>query len=527
MNFHPPRRRSGTAVTLATLGFAVGSILWAGFSIHRFLQENRQEAAQEARARRSREPDLPEGPFPTPTHALAALSARRPTAELRRAADLYATTNLWTVHLRFTPEEWAGIEPHSIEPLEQQRAPGRRFELRNPAARRNGLSGVRGIEFEWVNATVEFEDLTVSNAAVRYKGNGTYLRSQEMAKRPFKVDLNKFSTNAPLAGRTTLNFANLVSDDSCIHDTLGYEVYRAAGVPAPRTAFARMFVSTNASPPAYLGVYAMVENVDQPFAVEWFGTRKGSLFKPVTTELFSDLGGDWSAYKGIYDPKTRLTPAQSERVIDLARLLTHAHDEAFAAAIGQFIDLEEFSRFLAVTVLISSYDGFLNNGQNFCLWLSPETQQFQFIPWDLDNAWGKFGGGGSAADRVHASIRHPWMGSHRLLERVMAIPEFQERYLHDLEELLTTVFVPELLNRRVDELAALLRPVVAEESPRKFARFGQAVTDTRLDPTSGDGRGFGRSRRPHPLKWFITERAKSVREQLAGTRDGVILERWR
>ena len=119
------------------------------------------------------------------------------------------------------------------------------------------------------------------------------------------------------------------------------------------------------------------------------------------------------------------------------------------------------------------------------------------------------------------------MGNHRLLERIMAVPAFQERYLHDLEELLTTVFVPEQLNRRVDELAGLLRPVVAEESPRKYARFSQAITATSLDSNSGDGRGFGRSRRPHPLKWFITERAKSVREQLAGTRDGVILERWR
>jgi hypothetical protein len=32
--------------------------------------------------------------------------------------------------------------------------------LRNPAAKRNGLAGVRGLEFEWVHATVEFEDRT-------------------------------------------------------------------------------------------------------------------------------------------------------------------------------------------------------------------------------------------------------------------------------------------------------------------------------------------------------------------------------
>ena len=527
MSTRPPMIRGGKALTAVAFVVALVSVVWSVGSIRRWMEENRDSAAQEAGGRRYREPEIRDGPLPKPTLALAAFAHRRPASEVNRAADLFSTTNFWTVHLRFAPGQWAAIEPRQIEPLEQQRGPGSRFELRNPAARRNGLSGVRGIEFDWVHGTLEFEDRSIPDVAIRYKGNGTYLRSQQTAKRPFKVDLDEFSPNAPLAGRTTLNFANLVVDDSCLHDTLGYEMYRDAGVPAPRTSFARLFLTTGDAPPDYLGVYALVENVDKPFAEERFGTRQGALFKPVTTELFSDLGDDWSAYDGIYDPKNRLTRAQSDRVIEFARLLTHADDSVFAARVGEFVDLEEFARFLAVTVLLSSYDGFLNNGQNFCLWLSPDTRQFQFIPWDLDNAWGKFGSTGSAPDRAQASIRRPWMGRHRLLERIMAVPEFERRYLQSLETLLATVFIPERLHRRVDELAALLRPVVAEESPRKFARFEQAVSMTSLAEPGAEGREFGRNRRPHPLKWFITERARSVREQLAGTSEGVILERWR
>jgi hypothetical protein len=63
--------------------------------------------------------------------------------------------------------------------------------------------------------------------------------------------------------------------------------------------------------------------------------------------------------------------------------------------------------------------------------------------------------------------------------------------------------------------------VVAEESSVKAARFEQAVTALRPADPFADGPRSGWSRPPHPLKWFITERSRSVRAQLAGEEEGV------
>ncbi len=526
MNSGPTERRTRRLLTTGAFLFAVASIAWSTISIRSWLAEERASRRAEV-GRWNREADLPEERMPAPTKALAALASPNPTASVTHADALFRTTHVWTVHLKFTPDQWQQIEPRQIEPLDRNWGQNGEFRLRNPAAKRNGLAGVRGLEFDWVRADIQFEDRALPGVAVRYKGNGTYLRSQRSLKRPFKVDLNKFTKANALAGRTTLNFANLVTDDSCLHDTLAYEVYRAAGVPAPRTAFARLFLTTNGPSVQHLGVYALIENLDQDFSAERFGTRQGVMFKPVTPNLFADLGDDWSDYEGAYDPKNKPTAAQSRRVIEFSRLLTHANDTEFSARAGEFIELDEFARFLAVTVLLSSYDSFLSNGQNFYLWLSPDTQRFQFLPWDLDNAWGKFGAAGSATDRAEASIMHPWIGEHRLLERLFTVPDFQRRYRSALEGLLADVFVPEKLHRRVDELATVLRPLVAEESARKLARFEKAVTLTRREDPEDDGRGFGRNRPPHPLKWFIAERTRSVRAQLDGKSEGVRLERWR
>ncbi|MBL9175594.1 MAG: CotH kinase family protein [Verrucomicrobiales bacterium] len=523
----PQTGGTGRFVTLAALAFAVGSVAWSAWSIREWIREHRESEASGPMAGRPRRAEPPDGPMPVPTRALAALASPTSLDGITNASRLYSTTGLWTVHLRFSPDQWAAMEPRPIEPLEGQRGPGGRFELRNPAASRNGLAGVRGLEFEWVHATVDFEGTTFSNAAVRFKGNGTYLRSRDSLKRPLKVDLNKYVPGVSLAGRTTLNLANLVADDSCVHDAMGYEFYRAAGVPAPRTAYARVFLSPGPGAPQYLGLYALIENLDEAFARERMGPDEGIFFKPVTTELFKDLGDDWAAYDRIYDPKRRPKPGETARVIELARLVSHAEDATFSSRIGDFIEMDEFARFLAATVLLSSYDGFLNNGQNYYLWLNSRTGRFQFLPWDLDNAWGRFGMVGGAQDRARASVRHPWMGQHRFLERMMAVPEFESLYRKVMTEMLESLFVPEVLTARVDAFAGLLRPVLAEESPRRAARFEQAITATRWMEPADSGPGFGRNRTPHPLKWFIVERERSVRAQLAGEDEGVRLERWR
>src|SRR6185295_1495030 len=105
----------------------------------------------------------------------------------------------------------------------------------------------------------------------------------------------------------------------------------------------------------------VMENIDSAFAEDRFGTKKTPIFKPVTYDLFLDQGDDWSAYKTVYDLKTKATPEQQQRVIDFAKLVSHSSDEEFARKLPEFLDIEEFAAFVAGHVLLSSYDGFFTN----------------------------------------------------------------------------------------------------------------------------------------------------------------------
>ena len=460
---------------------------------------------------------------PWPTNAVTPpLDARL----IRNAEQLYRTTNIWPVHLTFTREQWKALKPKRVGVLANFILPDNRVLLRNPEARRSGLLGVLGYEYDWSHAECAFGQIPFTNVAARVKGNIASL----LRKRPFKLDLNKFAPGQKLGGLDELTFDNLVFDNSCISEALAYEFFRDGGVPAPRTTYAWLSVSVakqwDRKP---FGLYLMEEVVDDEFAAERFGSRKTPLFKPSTYKLFEYLGDDWSAYAPSYDLKTEATPEQRQRVVELARLVTSASDQEFAERVGGFLDLDEFARFLAGQVLLPNYDSILTTGQNFYLYLDPRSNKLGFIPWDLDAAWGNFWVG-TKAEQQDASIWRPWVGENRFLERVMAVAEFRRIYRAHLEDFLARLYVPERLNQRIDAIAAAIRDPIAAESAYRLNKFEQTVGLKPVAPARTWQTGINYPLPVHDfipasdLKKFIAGRARSVRSQLAGESQGVLLE---
>jgi len=510
-----------------------------------------------------------------------------------KASDLFAATKVWTVHLKFTPEEWAKMEPkererraverHAIPrpafgtgtllapaimrdgdeardrrlsaaefrscaawdrdgdglldsaqvreglkgilpPAGQDGGGGRGLNLVAEKGKRNGVSStLLGLDFEYVRADLEFEGKTFPDVAVRYKGNGTFMESRASLKRPLKIDLNKHVKGQKLAGVATLNLHNNVTDAGMMNEVMSHRLYRDAGVPAPRAAYARVYVTVPGTHDRkYFGLYSLVENVDKNFFTDRKLGEGGAILKPVTPDVFSDLGDDWAAYEQIYDPKTDLTEDQKRRVIEFCRFVTLATDAEFAARLGDYIDLDEFARFLAVTVWTGDLDGILTVGQNYYVHLDPKSGRFRFIPWDRDHSFGAWGGR-DYAERVQHSVREPWQGRKRLLERAFQVEAFRDLYLAVMTKFAEEHARPETIAEHVAELAEAIRPAVKEESAEKLSRF-EAVAAGKPLPQSGQ---FGRGGPVATLLTFAKDRSAAVNDQLAGKSEGQVLGRPR
>ena len=388
-------------------------------------------------------------------------------------AEFFAPAKVFTTHLTMTAEAWEAMQP-------RYGASGGGFgggsRFLGPEGGRNGVAGRQGIEFDYVHATLQIDGWTFRDVAVRYKGNGSFLRATRGGgdKISLKVDLNKYVKGQKLAGLTTLNFQNNITDVGWMNEVLAYRLYRDAGALAPRTTYADVYLTVEGQGARrFLGLYSISENVDDNFFEERFGTRKGAIFKPSTQDLFTDWGPDWEVYNQSYDPKTDLTDAQKGRVIALGRLVSGATDEEFAARIGDYVDLDAFARYFAVLVWLGNHDSLLQNGQNFYTWLHPDTHRMHFIAWDQDFSFGN--NRASSTNRgpgpVAWPIERPWWSGNRFLARLYAVEAFRSRYESRLAELSGRLFLPERFAAQVREIAPVIRPSIAREAPDLLAEF--------------------------------------------------------
>ncbi|MGC4054301.1 MAG: CotH kinase family protein [Paludibaculum sp.] len=90
----------------------------------------------------------------------------------------------------------------------------------NGTSKRNGMSAMSGIDFEYVHADLDFEGTQFRDVAVRYKGNNSYMESRNSIKKSLKLDLNKYVKGQKLAGLTKLNLHNNVTDASWMNEPL-------------------------------------------------------------------------------------------------------------------------------------------------------------------------------------------------------------------------------------------------------------------------------------------------------------------
>lgn len=439
------------------------------------------------------------GRLPPAVFLALALAAPAPAA-----GEVFEPTKVWPVHITLPAAEYQAMQPPP---------PKGPFGFGGGAARPPGdprefHKNEFGVDLAWGTGSVTVDGQAFGKVGVRYKGNGTLGDAARTAKKSFKVDLDKYDPDARFRGLRTLNLHCGVADPSRVREALGYAVYRAAGVPAPRTTFADVRLTVpgkfDAEP---LGLYTLTEDLNNAFLKDRFGTDKGLLMKPTGVRDLDFKGDDWAKYEDRYHPRRDATPAEQKRVMALARLVHKADDAGFAKGVGDYLDVDAYLRFLAATAFVVNPDGPFGFGHNYYLYLQPKTGRVHFLPWDLDRAFANFPVV-SAAKQADLSLIQPYSGGHKLTERLFAVPGVRDRYLALVRELTAGPLSPARLNEEADRLEALARRFEARDAAAAVARKDHGP------------RVWGA--KPPELRWFLARRSESVAEQLAGRSKGYV-----
>ncbi|MEP0365869.1 MAG: CotH kinase family protein [Cyclobacteriaceae bacterium] len=327
-------------------------------------------------------------------------------------------------------------------------------------------NAVADIDFTpvWVPCTFSFEGLDWYQVGIRYKGNSTLQNaySSNTDKYPFKLDFDEFEDTYPVIknqrfyGFKQLNLSNNYDDDSFMREKVAADLFREFGVPAAHTSFCAVYLDRgNGS--NFIGVYTIVEEVDDTVYDDQFPDNDGNLYKP---------DGDAASFAyGTFDEEEMDLKTNEEEgdysdvraLYDLMHSATRTSDEAaWKTSLESVFDVDQYLKYLAVNTVIQNWDTYGVMTHNYFLY--NDLGKLVWIPWDNNESLqdGKMGG---AISLSMSEVSSQWP----LIRYVIDVDDYETQYQSYVSQFTDENFTPAQMSSLFGSYETLLSSYAAME----------------------------------------------------------------
>lgn len=300
----------------------------------------------------------------------------------------------------------------------------------------------RNCTIRFINSVV---DTTVENVGIRARGNV----ARDNTKFPWKLSFNKFVQGREFFGVKKFNIMADANDPSLSRSRSSWNAYRGMGVPACRTHHLWWTINDGED---VQGVYLNIEQVDEIFADAWFDDDTGDLYKcrnkgdgaslryrsPGTPETYRDVVGGGNTYQdenGLDD---------FEYFAAFIDFLSFSDDASFRTQIHDWLNVDGMLRAMATDIATGDWDTYWVGGNNYYLYENESTGRLEYIPWDLDHAYGQdywffphFFGTNWATRQFNGWGNNGFGGGAPLIDRLKDVDAFDDallRYVYEAVE---------------------------------------------------------------------------------------------
>ena len=371
--------------------------------------------------------------------------------------DIFPRDEVLQIDITMDQDDWDEIRKQTRS-FAEALGPSRQFEtVESP--------------FSYVAADVTINGVRFQNVGLRKKG---FLGSLDGRRPSLKIKLDKYERGRNIDGRVILTLNNNKQDTTLMSQFIGYELFRASGVPAPRAALANVTVNGN-----NLGVYSHIDSVRDPFLNDAFGNEDGTLYEGTVVDFYDDWSGGFERKSG---PKK----SGLARIEGLIEALDIEDDARAEQAIWKIVDQDAFYTFWAMEGLLSFWDGYSGNRNNFFVYDDPQSGKLHFIPWGADAMFETYSklGEDPASPRCVRTVG-------RLAYRLYQMPSARTRYAETMRDLLQDVWNEDAILEEIDRVEAMARPHLCP-----------------IQRTSFD---------PDRIRLFVNERRAMIEPEVSGT----------
>ena len=359
-----------------------------------------------------------------------------------------------------------------------------------------------GAPKRYMLASAEIDGNMIDSVGVRQKGFYSNWGSDGL-KEPLKINFKTYSNDQRYDGLKKINLQNGFKDPTMMRDAVAYKIMRDAGIPAPRTSFAKVYLNNT-----YWGLYIIVEQVDSRFLKNWYDDNDGNLFKCMDNTSLDWQGASPTAYQDEFELKTNEPANDWSGFIDLVDKINNENE--FADSISSRLNILGYLKVLAADVLMYNWDSYYEHGRNFYVYEDSASKIFQWIPWDYNLAFSD-----QPTDIVITYGGSPFpggSGAKPLVVNVMDNDVLRSHYFNELCLLLDDVFNLDHLEGYIDAQKALIQTPY-DDDPNKFYTMANFNAGFNSDVQIQDQFGFNETIKG--LKPFISGRYQTVQNQFS------------
>jgi hypothetical protein len=351
-----------------------------------------------------------------------------------------------------------------------------------------------------VPATVVVDGKRYQDVGVHFRGNSSYRSVPEPLKHSLNLTFDFANPHQEIGGYRTLNLLNSNNDATFMRTMLYSEIARHY-MPIALTNYVRVVINGES-----WGVYINTQQVNKEFVREWFGSGKGARWKvpgsPRGRGGLEYLGDDASAYKGIYEIKTKDDAESWKAFVQLCRILNETPPAKLQSALDPILDIDGALRFLALDVALVNGDGYWTRASDYNIYLDPRGK-FHVFPHDFNEGFGAEAGGPGFGGGVPATADlDPLVGlddvRKPLRAKLLAVPELRQRYLGYVHDIAEKWLDWQVVRPLVHQWQTLIEPDVTVDT-RKIYDTDAFYTDV------GDQGGAGQASES-TLKGFVERR---------------------
>lgn len=235
-------------------------------------------------------------------------------------------------------------------------------------------------EKEYLETSVIIDGVEIQNIGLKLKWN-KLISNDEIGlesvsgKFSFLIKFDKYVDGQTYLWKTEIA---LISgwQEALEGEYIAGKIYEQYDITSPKSSFTQLFAGD------IQDTYLLKEVVNEEFIQENFGTTNAVVYKAENALSFTYLGEDPASYSDLFTQKTLVNNYDLKKLIEVLEFASLSSDENFEFKFQKYIDIESYTKFLAIRDLLYAEDDKIHLLNSYYISFDIASETIQFIPWE-------------------------------------------------------------------------------------------------------------------------------------------------